>query len=145
MAASIEVYPADFMRERQIIEQLRIMVFVREQGVPEDMEMDDRDIYCQHFLARCDGTAVGTVRLDMHLEGKVGRLAVVNTYRRRGVGHQLIKMLHQSAQELGLSAVWCHAQLSAEGFYSTLGYQAHGPIFEEAGIAHIAMHCDFSR
>ena len=139
MADNLEVYLADFIREREIIEELRVRVFVREQGVPEDLEMDERDMYCQHFLARCDDIAIGTVRLDLELEGKMGRLAVIQPYRRRGAGRQLVERLHQSARDAGLSEIWCHAQLSAQNFYSVLGYQAEGSIFEEAGIDHVTM------
>ena len=139
MAENIEVYLADFMRERERIEALRMCVFVHEQGVPEDQEMDERDFFCQHFLACCDGVAIGTARLDLELKGKMGRLAVLQPYRRRGVGRQLIERIHQSARESGLSEIWCHAQLSAQNFYSVLGYEAEGTIFEEAGIEHITM------
>ena len=139
MAENIEVYLADFMRDRRRIEELRMRVFVQEQGVPEDQEMDERDAYCQHFLACCDGVAIGTARLDLELKGKMGRLAVIKPYRRRGVGRQLIERIHQSARDSGLSGIWCHAQLSAQNFYSVLGYEAEGNIFEEAGIEHVTM------
>ncbi|MBU2812281.1 GNAT family N-acetyltransferase [Acidithiobacillus thiooxidans] len=139
MAENIEVYLADFMRDQERIEALRMRVFVQEQGVPEDQEMDERDLFCQHFLACCDGVAIGTARLDLELKGKMGRLAVLQPYRRRGVGRQLIERIHQSARESGLSEIWCHAQLSAQNFYSVLGYEAEGTIFEEAGIEHVTM------
>lgn len=138
-AKNIEVYFADFMRDQELIEGLRLQVFVREQGVPEDLEMDKRDEYCQHFLAYCDGVAIGTVRLDLGLKGKMGRLAVIQPYRRRGVGRRLIEHVHQCARDSGLSEIWCHAQLPAQNFYSVLGYEAEGNFFEEAGIEHITM------
>ncbi|MBU2722650.1 GNAT family N-acetyltransferase, partial [Acidithiobacillus ferridurans] len=58
---------------------------------------------------------------------------------RRGAGRQLVERLHQSARDAGLSEIWCHAQLSAQNFYSVLGYKAEGSIFEEAGIDHVTM------
>ncbi|WP_414039624.1 GNAT family N-acetyltransferase [Acidithiobacillus sp. M4-SHS-6] len=84
---------------------------------------------------------VGTARLDPGLNGKVGRLAVLYPYRRKGVGRRLMSFLHQSAWDMGLSEVWCHAQLSAQGFYTQLGYTKEGAVFQEAGIDHITMRC----
>ena len=116
-------------------------VFVWKQGVSEELEMDDRDVHCQHYLAWSDGMPVGTARLDMGLDGKIGRLAVLESSRGYGVGSKIMKAVHQSACDLGLKEVWCHAQLSAVGFYQRLCYESHGTMFEEARIAHIAMRC----
>lgn len=52
-----------------------------------------------------------------------------------------MSFLHQSAWDMGLSEVWCHAQLSAQGFYTQLGYTKEGAVFQEAGIDHITMRC----
>ncbi|MCK9188465.1 GNAT family N-acetyltransferase [Acidithiobacillus sp.] len=135
----IRVFLADFSRERAVIEKLRMEVFVREQGVPEEMEMDDRDMHCQHFLAQSGTVFVATARLDTALKGKVGRLAVLSSYRRCGVGTQIMGQVHRTARDEGLSEVWCHAQRSAQEFYLKLGYEPFGPAFDEAGIEHIRM------
>ncbi|WP_215843278.1 GNAT family N-acetyltransferase [Acidithiobacillus montserratensis] len=141
MDKEIQIHSVEFLDERPLLERIRIQVFVEEQGVPEYLEMDDRDEFCLHFLAFCDGLAVGTARLDLGLNGKVGRLAVLQPYRGRGVGKSLMAFLHQSAWDLGLTGVWCHAQLSAKGFYAQMGYTGEGAVFQEAGIDHIAMRC----
>lgn len=139
MIMKIRVLEADFSADRCCIEKIRICVFVAEQGVPESMEMDDRDSRCLHFLAFEADKAVGTARLDIGLLGKVGRVAVLPEFRRKGIGTQLMHAVHDLARARGLSAVWCHAQLSALDFYHTLGYQQEGLTFLEAGIPHVTM------
>ncbi|PKY11315.1 GNAT family N-acetyltransferase [Acidithiobacillus marinus] len=141
MENKIQVNSVDFFEKKPVIERIRMQVFVKEQGVPETLEMDDRDEICLHFLAFYDGLAVGTARLDLGLHGKVGRLAVLYPYRGKNVGKSLMRFLHQSAWDRGLTEVWCHAQLSAQGFYSQMGYTKAGSVFQEAGIDHITMRC----
>ncbi|MBN6740404.1 GNAT family N-acetyltransferase [Acidithiobacillus sp. MC6.1] len=142
MGTVMEMFVTDFNKQRVAIASLRVAVFVREQGVPEDMEMDDRDSFCIHFLAQEGSSFVATARLDPGLRGKVGRLAVLASHRHSGVGTRVMDMVHRTARNQGLSEVWCHAQCSAEVFYQKLGYRAVGEPFEEAGIAHITMRCD---
>jgi predicted GNAT family N-acyltransferase len=139
----MRIYEVDFTRERVDIRRVRFTVFVDEQKVPPELEMDDRDTACLHWLARDSaGVAVGTVRLDIEKDGKVGRLAVLAEARRGGVGRALMERLHESARDHGLTSVWCHAQTSAVAFYSRLGYRVISEPFDEAGIEHVTMARD---
>jgi predicted GNAT family N-acyltransferase len=136
----MQIFEADFTREHADIRRVRFTVFVDEQNVPPELEMDDRDDACLHWLARdTAGSAVGTVRLDIENNGKVGRLAVLAEARRRGVGRALMEHLHTAARERGLSRIWCHAQISAVPFYRRLGYRITSEPFDEAGIEHVTM------
>lgn len=135
----LEVREADFAREGEEIRRVRFDVFVDEQRVPADLEMDDRDAVCVHVLARLGGAAVGTGRLDVEARGKIGRVAVVAAQRGRGVGTAIMRGLHSAARRSGLESVWCHAQVGAAPFYETLGYRRIGEVFEEAGIPHVRM------
>ena len=136
----MQISEVDFVREHADIRRVRFNVFVDEQKVPPELEMDDRDDVCLHWLARdAAGTAIGTVRLDIEKDGKVGRLAVLAEARRHGVGRALMERLHEAARERGLTSLWCHAQTSAVSFYSRLGYRITSEPFEEAGIEHVAM------
>jgi predicted GNAT family N-acyltransferase len=129
---------ADFDADQAAIRHIRFTVFVDEQHVPEDLEMDDRDPHCTHVLAfGDDDAAIGTGRIDR--DGKIGRVAVVAAHRRRGVGAALMEQLHEIARRRELENVWCHAQISALPFYSRLGYRAAGEHFLEAGIEHVRM------
>jgi predicted GNAT family N-acyltransferase len=136
----VNVTAADFERDYEAIRFVRFTVFVDEQRVPPDIEMDDRDPHCEHLLARDGrGEPVGTGRLDVAAGGKIGRVAVLASARGSGVGTALMRALHALASERGLSAVWCNAQLTAVPFYSGLGYRTVGTTFEEAGIDHVRM------
>ena len=131
---------ADFERDCAAIRGVRFAVFVDEQQIPRELEMDDRDVVCVHWLALDDsGRAVGTVRLDLDARGKVGRLAVLAGERGAGVGGALMERVHEHARTHGLERVWCHAQASAVQFYTRLGYRTSSEPFEEAGIEHVRM------
>jgi predicted GNAT family N-acyltransferase len=138
----MQIYEVDFAREHADIRRVRFTVFVDEQNVPPELEMDDRDGGCLHWLARdAAGAAVGTVRLDVE-KGKVGRLAVLAEARCRGVGRALMEHLHTAARERGLAKVWCHAQTAAVPFYRHVGYRVTSEPFDEAGIEHVTMERD---
>jgi predicted GNAT family N-acyltransferase len=136
------VRPADFVIDHAAIRRVRFAVFVAEQGVPEEIELDDRDPACVHVLAFENAEPVGTGRVDLDAAGKIGRVAVLATARGRGVGTELMQQLHAIARDRGLPSVWCHAQVTAVPFYARLGYRASGERFAEAGIPHVRMELD---
>jgi predicted GNAT family N-acyltransferase len=130
---------ADFTADLASIRRVRETVFIDEQRVPRELEFDDRDPHCVHVLVFDGDRAVGTGRLDLGYAGKVGRVAVVATHRRSGVGTAVMERLHAIARERNHARLWCHAQLTAVPFYERLGYVRSGPVFEEAGIDHVRM------
>ncbi len=138
---AIRVTEADFAADQAAIRAIRFAVFVDEQRVPAELEMDDRDAVCIHVLAFVDDAPVATGRIDGRLQGKVGRVAVLPSVRGLGVGRAVMARLHEIARGAGLTSVWCHAQVAARPFYERLGYCAVGPTFDEAGIAHVRMEC----
>jgi predicted GNAT family N-acyltransferase len=119
---------------------IRMRVFVREQGVPAEIELDRDDRRAIHFLASISGKAVGTARVvTRHGNAKIGRMAVLKSYRRRGVGAKLLQRTVATAKKLGARKIYLHAQVAVIGFYEQLGFVCVGPIFDEAGIAHRKM------
>ena len=130
---------ADFKADFASIHRIRETVFIDEQRVPRELEFDDRDPLCHHVLVFDGDTPVGTGRLDLDYGGKVGRVAVVATHRRSGVGRAVMDRLHAIARERKHVKLWCNAQLTAVPFYERLGYVSSGPVFEEAGIDHVRM------
>ena len=130
---------ADFTADFASIRRVRETVFIDEQRVPRELEFDDRDPLCAHVLAFDGDTPVGTGRLDLDYGGKVGRVAVVATHRRSGVGTAVMEALHALARERSQPRLWCNAQLTAVPFYERLGYASSGPVFVEAGIDHVRM------
>jgi len=115
--------------------RIRFKVFVEEQGVPPDIELDEKDPHCVHAIAfDQQGTAVGTGRLlpDAH----IGRMAVLEDWRQRGVGAMLLERLIEKARERGHKEVLLSAQVHALEFYRRHGFQPVGETYEEAGIPH---------
>lgn len=124
---------------------VRELVFIEEQQVPKELELDeyDHDPSTIHLLALDHlGQAVGTARFrpyDQDGVCKVERVAVISSLRGSGVGRMLMDEIHQLAQRLGYHTAKLNAQLHARRFYERLGYSGHGEIFLEAGIEHITM------
>ena len=119
---------------------IRFDVFVDEQKVPPDIELDDMDALCLHGVAYDQsGAAVGTGRLLP--DGHIGRMAVIKAARGTGVGGAIIKALMQHARTRGDDHVLLSAQTHAAPFYAQHGFVQEGDEFGEAGIAHVQMRC----
>lgn len=126
--------------ELSVVHELRRAVFVLEQGVSEAEEWDGLDGECRHWLAWAEDRAVGTARLRVTGDvACVQRVAVAADWRRRGVGRALMAAVEDAARAAGCTRVQLGAQLTALAFYHRLGYSAHGPVFDDAGIPHRAM------
>jgi predicted GNAT family N-acyltransferase len=123
---------------------LRHRVFVEEQGVPAEVERDDRDATAVHALSRDDAGAVvatGRLLLDAAGHGRsvIGRMAADPAVRGRGHGGAVLDALHRAAAAQGQSGVELHAQLTARRFYERAGYSVVGAEYQEAGITHVTM------
>ncbi len=118
--------------------QVRETVFVAEQRVPRDLEMDEHDAVSRHVVARdAEGGAIGTGRLLP--DGHIGRMAVLADWRGKGVGRALLERLLEEAARQDLRHLALHAQTQASGFYRRFGFVEEGPEFIEAGIPHRTM------
>jgi predicted GNAT family N-acyltransferase len=137
-STTFTVIDAIYTRDCALLRAVREPVFVVEQQVPLVLECDDIDSDCQHVLAfDAQQNPIGTGRLTP--QHTIGRMAVLPDWRGHGVGAALLLHLISKARELGLPAVSLHAQISAIGFYSKHGFQAYGPVYQEAGIMHQSM------
>lgn len=116
---------------------IRLTVFVKEQRVPKVLELDEDDPGAWHAVVFQDGRAIATGRLLAN--GKIGRLAVLQSYRGHGVGSDLLKKLIEFGQQQTMTKFYLHAQTRALGFYKRIGFKAIDPVFDEAGIEHIKM------
>jgi predicted GNAT family N-acyltransferase len=124
--------------DREALIGVRENVFVLEQHVPRDMEIDDDDPRSVHALARAqDGAPIGSGRLTP--EGSIGRVAVLRAWRGCGVGTMLLQSLLDQARTRRLTTVYIHAQRDAVPFWLQHGFASVGEEFEEAGIPHITM------
>ena len=117
---------------------IRKQVFIAEQGVPEELELDELDLSALHALAYQDGQCVGTGRLVNLGNGQaqIGRMAVLPNFRGQGIGREILERLLLAATAEGASSLILHAQLTAMPFYEKLGFVSQGSLYEEAGIPH---------
>ena len=141
-----EAVPLQTAAEREAIFAIRMTVFVEEQAVPAEEELDAYDVTAAHFLARiaADPTPagiVGTARLldKGHGVGKVGRVAVLREYRGKGIGALLMRRIEHDAHTSGYTELILEAQCHALPFYEKLGYIAEGDIFLDCNIEHRLM------
>lgn len=123
---------------RAAAQPIRETVFVAEQGVPLEIELDAWDERCEHAIAyNAAGMAVGTGRLLP--DGHIGRMAVLRGWRGKGVGGRLLEALIERARTRGMRRVALNAQTHAAPFYARFGFVVAGEPFLEAGIPHLAM------
>ena len=121
---------------------IRFEVFVEEQKVPAELEMDHMDAVCVHAVAYdAGGTPMGTGRLLP--DGHIGRMAVRKGARGTGVGGALLQALMAQARARGDKLVMLSSQTHAAPFYRRHGFKIEGDEFFEAGIAHINMTYSF--
>ncbi len=129
----------DWDSGRDALLTVRREVFVVEQQVPEEIEVDEHDPLSLHFLAvDSAGLPIGTARLLSN--GRVGRMAVLADWRRSGVGRALLTEVIATSRHRGDSRLFLHAQVHSIPFYESLGFVVCSDEFEEAGIPHREMH-----
>ena len=152
---SVDTLQTDVIYTPEALEaalELRVRVFVDEQRVPPEEEVDDYDalpeerVGALHVLSCRRGEALGTGRLIYakrpNERAKIGRVAVSQSARGLGVGRAVMELLHEEARERGIGEVELGAQLHAIPFYEKLGYQAYGDVFLDANIEHRMMRID---
>jgi predicted GNAT family N-acyltransferase len=140
MKPRITVKKVSSEKELEQALRIRIRVFVREQGVPEAIELDDDDKRALHLLASLEGRAVGTARIVMRRgQAKIGRMAILKSHRRKKVGKKLLTRAITTAKKQGARKIYLHAQVAVIAFYESAGFRCVGSVFDEAGIAHRKM------
>jgi len=125
--------------------EIRTKVFIEEQNVSSEIEMDDLDSIASHFLIYSDKIPVATGRLVKTNDnmGKIGRIAVLKEYRGQNIGYFLMNKIINYAKEQNLSILPISAQSHALAFYEKFGFKAYGEEFLEANIPHYMMRLDF--
>lgn len=141
-AEMVEVRTGDWNALGRDAARLRTAVFVREQGIPADVEADALDASARHaVLYNRLGQPVATGRLLQQAPGvsRIGRMAVDRSVRGAQWGRVLLAALVEAARARGDTQVQLHAQCSAQGFYERAGFTVAGAPNEEAGLAHVLM------
>lgn len=140
LAPGVEYYVgiADWNNDINDIKMIRSTVFIKEQKVPEELEWDEHDQTCTHFIVRANGNAVATARLKA--DGQIGRMAVLSSHRNKGIGSILLLKIMAYAKSSGFIKLYLHAQIQVTGFYQQHGFISKGKEFMDAGIKHRAMY-----
>ena len=128
----------DYEHNTEDICAIRYEVFVEEQNVPEELEIDGLDNEAKHVLAFVNEVPIATGRILS--DGHIGRVAVLEKHRGLGIGKLIMKELVKCAQDMNLEKVWLSSQWHAHSFYLDLGFVCVGEIYKEAGIDHIKMY-----
>jgi len=134
---SITAIICDYESNTEDICAIRYEVFVREQNVPVELEIDGLDNEAKHVLAFVDEIPIGTGRILS--DGHIGRVAVLEKHRGFGIGKLIMRKLIKCAHDMDLKKVWLSSQWHAHSFYLDLGFVYVGEIYKEAGIDHIKM------
>ena len=146
----LQIVPVQDDETWDAVRAIRQRVFVEEQACPPEDEWDaydwpeNRGRTCRHLLAVVDRQPVGTARWREVWAGgerwaKLERFAVVPEARGLGYGRQLVEAAMADARAAGHSRLMLSAQTYLREFYARWGFQAHGEVFQEAGIPHVKM------
>jgi len=121
--------------------EVRKQVFVEEQGISEDLEIDGYEEEALHIVVKDGERVIGTARVlfPASSQAKIERMAVLKPYRRQGIGGGIISFLNEELRSRQVEQVILHAQYPAITFYRSCGFEESGSPFWEAGIRHIKM------
>ncbi len=134
----IKISLAHWAQDKEQLSSVRNEVFVEEQNVPIEEEMDEWDEKCRHVKAVIEsGEIVATGRLLP--TGYVGRMCVRKLYRKHGIGNKILRALLKLAIKDQHKTVYANSQLSAMHFYHKNGFTAISDTFMDAGIEHQKM------
>ncbi|MFT2110165.1 GNAT family N-acetyltransferase [Marinomonas sp. 2405UD68-3] len=134
----MKVLTTDWRSSKAQLQFVRKQVFILEQGIAEQDEWDELDEASVHFVS-FGTTAVPTGVARLTPEGKIGRMAVLSSYRHQGYGSMLLDKAIQVAREMGHREVHLHAQADAQPFYEKQDFKTDGKVFLEAGVFHVLM------
>ncbi|KAM6496082.1 Acyl-CoA N-acyltransferase [Amanita muscaria] len=146
-----EIIVAETLKDREKCFDVRIKVFIDEQGFPLEVEIDEYEDIATHLLLRLKPslTPIGTIRVHKYADTpyyKLTRLAVLKEYRRYGFGNELVQALHERVRSAAKQAgqggsvqIVAHTQIPAKGFYARNGYTSEGEEFELDGQPHQKM------
>jgi len=137
---NIQIIKTDWQTHQQVLINIRQIVFIDEQQVPQEDEWDDMDNKAQHYLLYINNEAIACSRLLISgSEGKIGRVAVLKAHRHQGMAFKLMNFIIHEARQQGLQQLKLDAQTYITPLYEKLGFTLCSDEFIDAGIPHISM------
>jgi len=122
--------------------EVRRQVFVVEQGIAEELVFENAENGDEiNVVVKKEGTVIGTARVVFpdDITAKIERMAVLKSFRNRGIGKGIISFLNEELKRRKVTHVVLHAQYQVIDFYRACGFRESGLPFEEAGIRHVKM------
>ncbi|MBP1969060.1 putative GNAT family N-acyltransferase [Virgibacillus natechei] len=119
---------------------IRTTVFVEEQEVPAEEELDEHDDTSTHFIGYLNGQPIAASRLRyVNGYGKLERICVLKDHRGKSHGKELIREMEDAITNDGYEKSKLNGQTHAVEFYQKLGYETISGEFMDAGIPHVTM------
>jgi predicted GNAT family N-acyltransferase len=118
--------------------EIRKLVFVKEQGVPESEELENED-EAVYFLLLVNGIAACTARYRIiGNKIKLERFATLKNFRKQGLATKLLRFILNDLKN-ARGEIYLHSQAYITSLYEKEGFVKKGDIFYEAGIPHYLM------
>lgn len=136
----MEIFKVNNRQQKDDAYLVRRVVFVEEQQVPIEIELDEYEETAIHFVGYQDGEPVAASRVRfVQGFGKLERICVIKDYRGQSLGKQIIHSMEEVIRDYAYTKAKLNAQTHAEVFYESLGYVTISEPFMDAGIPHVTM------
>ena len=142
MLANIQIVPTTWIEAENDLRAIRTPVFIEEQLVAPDFEWDEVDQTAVHLLATHEIEPIACLRIiDYH---KIGRMAVLRDWRRKGLGSALLIEAVKICKAHGSKSLQLSAQTHAIHFYQQAGFKVISEVYQDLHIPHVDMQLDLS-
>lgn len=127
--------------ELQDVYHVRNEVFIEEQNVPPERELDEFDNTATHFIAYDGEIPIAAARLRFTEDGygKLERICVLKSQRGKSIGKKIMRKMEEEITNQDFHKAKLNAQAHAQNFYLKLGYEVTSGEFMDAGIPHVTM------
>lgn len=137
--ADVQIEKVNTKKSLNRVYNIRKKVFIEEQKVPVELEMDEHDETSEHFILYLNKKPIGCARIRYNSFAKLERIAILKEYRNQGYGSKLTEYLIQYCKDKKIGRIIIHSQMYIVDFYKKFGFKPVGEPFYEAGIEHVKM------
>jgi len=142
---NLEIKKVNNKDDLEKVIEIRKNVFIKEQNVPLDIEIDGLDSEAEHFIVYLDDEPIGCARIRTNKNSaKLERISIIKQHRGKGFGKKLTKFLIDYCRKKNFNEIFLHSQTSVTEFYEKIGFKVRGESFFEADIEHMEMYLDIS-
>lgn len=125
---------------------VRMQVFVQERHIDLKDEFDDNDLpttlYAVAYATPDKPVATGRFQAYDNVTMQPERIATLADYRGQHLGAQIINALENVGRQHGYQKALIHSELTAQGFYESLGYHRTSDVFMEDGVPCVLVQKD---